>query len=469
MGQKASVPNASGKTVGTALAEVKIGHMRDAHGIIGNGFANNITPVTLVPQRYRSTICGIPCCWVSIPHGFGAQVSRFGAEIAGDEHDGTVSSGFQIFPPWMAVNRLVSRQLIIFDTPVKFCKTSDDVTVNIDVIIVFEITHARDFVFSLGPQKLDDLLRASQEEVLRQLVYETKVENIYDLHGAKTDEFVKLMNEQFNQYGVTIHHFIVEEVQIPEKMAKDFEDTTLYEAKTHERKMKQDYDKMNLNHEEGKQKLNDECDNKKLATEQQNLTAKAQLAKDVREVIASTEKDIAILDAERDAVVADMEAKGDLERAKINMEVLRAKREGQATINAEVEKQGAEASAYERVKNAEGKVGEAEKLALGMKDIAEAEGRATSSFAARRNMEQDMKRLAIIDGISDNRNINIVTSHENNMGLAPDNSLVTQVTQQGMEAIRMKLAEVTAGSAGKLDMGQKNSGGLVRPVPQQQM
>merc|ERR1712107_93735 len=36
-----------------------------------------------------------------------------------------------------------------------------------------------------------------------------------------------------------------------------------------------------------------------------------------------------------------------------------------------------------------------------------------------------------------------------------------------MEAIRMKLAEVTAGSAGKLDMGQKNSGGLVRPVPQQ--
>lgn len=233
--------------------------------------------------------------------------------------------------------------------------------------------------------------------------------------------------------------------------------------------MKQDYDKMNLNHEEGKQKLNDECDNKKLATEQQNLTAKAQLAKDVREVIASTEKDIAILDAERDAVVADMEAKGDLERAKINMEVLRAKREGQATINAEVEKQGAEALAYERVKNAEGKVGEAEKLALGMKDIAEAEGRATSSFAARRNMEQDMKRLAIIDGISDNRNINIVTSHENNMGLAPDNSLVTQVTQQGMEAIRMKLAEVTAGSAGKLDMGQKNSGGLVRPVPQQQM
>jgi hypothetical protein len=107
-------------------------------------------------------------------------------------------------------------------------------------------------------------------------------------------------------------------------------------------------------------------------------------------------------------------------------------------------------------------------LALGKIEIAEAEGSAVEALRARRAQEQDWERLNILDKMADNRKIVIVTSHENNMGLAPDNSLVNQVTQQGMEAVRMKLAEMTHVSSGKLEMGTTLAGGLIRPAPHQQ-
>lgn len=41
--------------------------------------------------------------------------------------------------PWLAVSNLVTMQSVVFDMPVKGCKTRDNVTVQIDVAIVFRI------------------------------------------------------------------------------------------------------------------------------------------------------------------------------------------------------------------------------------------------------------------------------------------------------------------------------------------
>jgi len=105
---------------------------------------------------------------------------------------------------------------------------------------------------------------------------------------------------------------------------------------------------------------------------------------------------------------------------------------------------------------------------MGKKALAEAEGAAASAFAPRRAQEQELERLKILDKLAHNSNIKIVTSLENNSGLAPDNSLVAQVVQQSMEAFRMKMAEMTSNSVTKLDMSTVVSGGLVRPMPPEQ-
>jgi len=454
------------KKDGTTLCEIVVPHIRDAHDVVGLQ-PDEYTVVTIVPRSSVSRLCCVPMCWVSIPQGFAAIVSRFGADVTGEEEDGTFSAGFHCFWPWYRVNRLVSRQRIIFDTPVKDCKTKDDITINIDVLIVLEITQAIDFVYGLGPEKLDDLLRASQEEVLRQVACSMPVEQIYDLHGANTDEWVKKMNEGLEPYGVQIHHFTVRNVQIPGDMAKDFEDKTLYESKTLEKKVQQESDRLKLNNEEARTKLKEECDNARMAAEEQAVTTKAQIVKEVREVIASTEKEIGMLDAARDAEVQDLYASAELEVAKTEAEMMKVKENSEAEVGLEIGMLEAKAEAYEKNKRAASRMEATAKLAEGKKAIAEAEGVAATSFAARRAQEQELERLKILEQLGENPNIQIATSLENNTGLAPDNSLVSQVAQQGLEALRMRLAEMTVGSASKLDMGKKSAGGLMRPIPQQ--
>jgi len=128
----------------------------------------------------------------------------------------------------------------------------------------------------------------------------------------------------------------------------------------------------------------------------------------------------------------------------------------------------AEAEAYERQKRSQANSEAASKVTMGKKALAEAEGAAASAFAPRRAQEQELERLKILDKLAHNSNIKIVTSLENNSGLAPDNSLVAQVVQQSMEAFRMKMAEMTSNSVTKLDMSTVVSGGLVRPMPPEQ-
>lgn len=41
--------------------------------------------------------------------------------------------------PWLRVSSLVTKQSVVFDMPVKGCKTRDNVSVEIDVAIVFRI------------------------------------------------------------------------------------------------------------------------------------------------------------------------------------------------------------------------------------------------------------------------------------------------------------------------------------------
>merc|ERR1712008_461170 len=279
------------------------------------------------------------------------------------------------------------------------------------------------------------------------------------------EDWTKRLNQTFEQYGVEIISFTVRNVQIPIDMAKDFEEKTLYESRTIEKKVQQESDQLNLNNDEEQQKLREECDNARMAFEEQAVTEKAEITKEVREVIASSQKDIALRGATRDAAVADITTTSELDIANIRSELMQLKLGAAAQMEMETGKLEAEAEAYERQKRSQASSEAASKISMGKKAVAEAEGAAVSAFAARRAQEQELARLKILETLAHNSNIKIVTSLENNSGLAPDNLLVAQLVQQGMEAFRMKMAEMTSNSVAKLDMGTVVSGGLVRPMP----
>lgn len=462
-------PRPTVKKEGTELVELKIGHVRDAHAIIGwNQFGGDdkklFIPVTLVPSKARNEVCCCKCCWTSIPEGFNAVVSRWGADVKGAEADGTWSSGCHWFWPWYRVNRLVSKQLIIFDTPVKQVKSKDHIPVTIDVLIVVGIDDAYKFIYGLGPEKLDDLLRASQEEMLRTMASKVMIADIYDLHGESTTDFVGNLNEYLSEYGCRVHHFTVRDVFIPAAMAGDFEDKTLYESKTAEKMMEQEMNRLNMDNEEARQKLREECENKRMAEEEKAVTTKAQIMKEVSEVLAITKKELALTEARRSADIMDKRTTADLDIAQIASQITKLAVQTQAEVDHHTAELSAKAEMFESKQRAKAKEEAAEKINEGKKKLAQAEGAAAGVVAARRAQEQEMLKLDILESISANNNIKVITSLENNTGLAPDNSLVTQIVQQGMEAFRMKLADVTTSASGHVQMSTSSQGGVVRPV-----
>jgi len=422
--------------------------------MIGQRPEGKFTPVVLVPGASTPSCCCIPCCWVSIPSGFSAIVSKFGAVIDGDEPDGTFSPGCHFpFNPMNTVDKLVSRQLIVFDTPVKDVKSQDSINVSIDVLMVFEVEKARDFVYEGGAEKFDDWLRAAQAEVLRQIVNETPIDQVYDLHGARSDndQIVAELNEKAARYGVKIHHFTIQDIQMPQNLANDKEEQTLYKKREYESIVKQKAEVQRISVEEGKSKLKEECDNNKMVAEQQAEVAKTQATRETKQVIAQTEKDIAELEANQTSLAQQVKSQADLECSKIESQIKTIEREYKAKTQAESGKMKAEALAYEKAQESQAKIEVAEKMANGKRAMGEAEGEAAYSFAARRAYDAEMKRLDILEKLVGNKDVKIATSQENATSLNDDNAVVSQMAQQGVEAIRAKLAEITATSLAKLE------------------
>merc|ERR1719330_1055835 len=209
-----------------------------------------------------------------------------------------------------------------------------------------------------------------------------------------------------------------------------------------------------LNNDEGKQKLREECDNKRMAADQQAEVDKNKAIKEVSAVVARTARDIEELEAERDHEVKRVLTAAELDVSKMRSEILAMEREKNSQIQADCAKIRNVADAYSARVNTEKTVEDAKKMASGNKALAEAEGVASAAFAARRAHEAEMKRLDILQDVTQKEGTKIATSQENTVAMSADNEAVTQVAHQGLEALRAKLAEVTATSLQKIEQAR---------------
>jgi hypothetical protein len=77
--------------------------------------------------------------WFTVPDGCYALVTRFGKDEDYAEGQPIWPAGFHFGPPWLKVEFLVTKQSVVFNMPVKGCKTADNVTVQINLAVVFRI------------------------------------------------------------------------------------------------------------------------------------------------------------------------------------------------------------------------------------------------------------------------------------------------------------------------------------------
>jgi hypothetical protein len=89
----------------------------------------------------------------------------------------------------------VTKQSVVLDLPVKACKTKDNVTVNVDVSLVFRIMGdadlgedpelVRKFVYQVKPRGLEQQLRDAQEEAVRALARSMRHTEIYGIRSGQ--------------------------------------------------------------------------------------------------------------------------------------------------------------------------------------------------------------------------------------------------------------------------------------------
>lgn len=444
-------PIYAAKKDGTTLVEVRLQRLQDAPSVAGER-PSNFTPVVLTPTTSMAKCCGCcPLCYVSIPSGFSAIVTKFGAVVKGDvEEDDTWSPGCHCFWPLYSVDKLVSTQLITFDTPVKDCKTANFITVNLDVMLQFEITNAKEFVFCIGAEKFDDYLRATQDEVLRTMCNETQLADVFDLCGRDMANIVKDLNVKFSQYGVKVHNFTVKDVKIPPEMANDAEEKTLFDAKTEKNRTQQQADRQRVQFDEAKSKMKEECENLRSQAEQVAKVEENKAMKETAEVVSRTSRDIQELEGKRDIEARKMLAAAELEVSKQKAQILSLEREMKSKMQAECARIRAEATSYAAQQMTDSNIEVAQKLARGKEALGEAEGSASDALAVKRAYDEEQMRLNILQQVLMKSGMKIATSQENTVSFNSDNETVTQVAQQGLEALRAKLAEITATSLTKL-------------------
>ena len=301
-----------------------------AAGEFGQIAPNGAIPIVLCPRRRKFGL------FITIPTGVTAILASSGAD------KGEVPPGTHFAPPWVNCVYMVPNQACTYNYDVVACPTQDNVMVQVDITLVFRITNARQFCFTLGAQKFDDMLKAVCEEAIRTKVRGVNHKVVYELRGSASDELLTVMNKAFGNFGVIFVNSTITNVLLPKDVASALERITQLNQKIKEHKK---------SHEFEVKRLNDEHD------------------LSLQELTLQNERMIAELEAEKQRLVIDMETKkSEMEKQK-ELAIIKAHEERTVglkavnallvneKINAETRKeqivQEAQAAANKRILEAE--------------------------------------------------------------------------------------------------------------------
>merc|ERR1712130_669580 len=143
--------------------------------------------------------------------------------------------------------------------------------VTIDVTLIFRVMcedekSLYNFCYRLGPDKLDEMLKAFQEEAIRGMVRKRKYNEIYDLMDMDHDKQLvgtkRELNNYFNQYGVQITSIAVTNVHLPNEFAHNMQEELLWGTRDEFNKLDQQFQLQKIQIKEieakAKQKANED-------------------------------------------------------------------------------------------------------------------------------------------------------------------------------------------------------------------
>ncbi|GMF19664.1 unnamed protein product [Phytophthora lilii] len=358
------------------------------------------------------------------------------------------------------VAHLVTKQYIVFDTPVKGCKTADDVTVGIDMCLILRIMGdeskgedpelVRRFVYELGPNGLEVQLRAAQDEAVRALARSVEHTEVYQLrdgtmrerfktgalnfrtnrkpandefHSPKvkeavneedisaeekvmycvTEDIKRSLNDQFNTYGVMITSVAITNVTLPVEFQTQMESRTTHLSAIKEQNMKQMSDMQMLQYKE-------EIDTTKLKRrmmymeEEQTGKAKcAEIRKGIDLINAQTKLADEEINQKTTVTCNNRDVEASLKIAEIEAETVRIAAEINAHCDAEIGLINAEKAALQLQLEATSDEIRVTSESKAAEIIARAEGAAVSKLEKYRNHMLEMQKLDMLGSLAKNK------------------------------------------------------------------
>ena len=452
--------------------------------------------------------------WFCVPDGCYALVQRFGKDMDYAEGQPVWPPGYHWGPPWVQVSHLVTMQSVVFNLPVKDCKTQDNVTVTINLAICFRIKAdprkgedpylARNFVYKVTPRGLEQQLIDACEEATRKVARTLLHTEVYGLRTDKSgkkmkvlkgagdaeappselegdaalrsvagpsdderaahamskgrdvaDDMRRTLNDQFHAQGVEISDVIITDVILPTTIVDQMAAKTMVISQNAAQKMNQEFEMLTLKQNEEvetlKQKNKEEREKEKQSGDMEVNEVQVQLDK----MKAETKVRLAALKQESKVRVQTLNADGNLEVTKLAAEKERVLKDLHARAVSEAAQLKAETDLYEQETVSAARLTAARNEAASQELMAKAEGVAAPYVEARKQFETRQKQMKVWASLAQNKELVVSgeSSDELNTILLCDAIMTDKQSEETKAQVLAEMLVMQRGSKVMLNLG----------------
>ena len=146
---------------------------------------------------------------VAVPEGARALLLKAG------RYDKTIDAGRHIVPPWIIVSHVVTVREIPFGAIAGDVPTSDDVRVEVDLLLTFTVVAPEKFVFVISAPDFDQVCQAAALEAVRELVREKRSDEILDIGPSEYEQLRVAIGAAIAAYGVEVQRLVITRIRPP--------------------------------------------------------------------------------------------------------------------------------------------------------------------------------------------------------------------------------------------------------------
>jgi hypothetical protein len=387
----------------THLVQVEVGSINADSSSHFQGQGSNV-PVVLVPAA--RSCCS---CYYTIPSGPHCIKTSWGKDV---DQTQLAASGLQCELFWNQVSYCVVRGACTYQAPVKSCPTADNVMVDCDLVLIFEIgpdpVDIRKFCYKLGAARFDDFLHAAVEEATRQLIRTCAHTDVYELKGGadkRVQDTMKELNKKFTTFGVKFSRLAVTDVKFAPSLQALLQSVTQFESLNKEEIKKQKHSMDEIENtrnrtitelEQRHRRLIQDAKATRTRVEINRSELEVQFSKEMAVQITHEKQKASVRKTEADSMLATSESTGSRNKEE-SLAVTKAK-ESQTKITVAQECESSIFAAKARLAAAE-----AQRDALIID--AHAEAKASSSLRVMREHELRMAKMEVLQSMAANNKI----------------------------------------------------------------